>query len=80
MRRPRLRIAEVARAKGISMTRLQNRTELAGQTIRWLWHDAPDHDVLLGTLQKIADTLDVSVVDLLGPPHEETDETEPGPS
>lgn len=69
MRRPTLRIAEVARAKGVSMTKLQNRTELAQQTIRWLWHDEPSHDVLLSTLQKIADVLHVSVSDLLGPPH-----------
>jgi DNA-binding Xre family transcriptional regulator len=73
MRRPTLRIAEIARSKGISMTKLQNRTELAQQTIRWLWHDDPHHDILLSTLQRVADTLGVSVPDLLGPPFDEAE-------
>jgi transcriptional regulator with XRE-family HTH domain len=71
MRRPQLRVAEVARKKGLSMTRLMNRTELSAQTIRWLWRDDPSHDILLSTLQRVADVLDVPVTDLLGPPFDE---------
>jgi DNA-binding Xre family transcriptional regulator len=70
MRRPTLRVQEIAKEQGISMTKLQHRAELAQQTVRALWYDKANHDPQLSTLQRVADVLEVSVCDLLGPPQE----------
>ncbi len=60
----RLRIKEVAVRKGISMTKLSQRSEVAYNTVRRLWRD-PYTDVTLSTLQRLADVLGVQVNELI---------------
>jgi DNA-binding Xre family transcriptional regulator len=60
----RLRIKEVAVRKGISMTKLSQRSEVAYNTVRRLWRD-PYTDVTLSTLQRLADVLGVEVNELI---------------
>lgn len=60
----RLRIQEVAVRKGISMTKLSQRSEVAYNTVRRLWRD-PYTDVTLSTLQRLADVLGVEVNELI---------------
>lgn len=60
----RLKVKEVATAKGISLTRLSQRSEVAYNTVRRIWRD-PYSDVNLSTLQRLADVLGVSVNDLV---------------
>lgn len=62
--RTRLRIKEVAAEKGMSMTKLSHRSEVAYNTIRKLFRD-PYAEVTVTTLRRIAKVLDVSVKDLL---------------
>jgi DNA-binding Xre family transcriptional regulator len=62
--RTRLRVKEVANRKGISMTKLSQRSEVAYNTVRRLWRD-PYTDVTLSTLQRLADVLGVAVSELL---------------
>jgi DNA-binding Xre family transcriptional regulator len=69
----RLRIQEVAVRKGISMTKLSQRSEVAYNTVRRLWRD-PYTDVTLSTLQRLADVLGVEVNELIeSVPDEDTD-------
>lgn len=60
----RLRVKEVANEKGISLTRLSQRSEVAYNTVRRIWRE-PYTDVTISTLQRLADVLGVNVNDLL---------------
>jgi DNA-binding Xre family transcriptional regulator len=60
----RLRIKEIAEEKGMSMTKLSHRSEVAYNTVRKLFRD-PYAEVTVTTLRRIADVLGVSVKDLL---------------
>lgn len=60
----RVKIKEVAESKGISLTRLSQRSEIAYNTVRRLWRH-PDTDVGLYTLQRLADVLGVDVSALI---------------
>jgi DNA-binding Xre family transcriptional regulator len=60
----RLRIKEVANEKGMSMTKLSHRSEVAYNTIRRLFRD-PYAEVTLTTLRRLADVLGVSPRDLI---------------
>ena len=60
----RLRIKEVAAEKGISMTKLSQRSEVAYNTVRKLMRD-PYAEVTLSTLRRLADVLGVSTKDLI---------------
>jgi DNA-binding Xre family transcriptional regulator len=60
----RLRIKEVAVRKGISMTKLSQRSEVAYNTVRRLWRD-PYTDVTLSTLQRLANVLGAEVNELI---------------
>ena len=60
----RLRVKEVANEKGISLTKLSQRSEVAYNTVRRLWRE-PYTDVTLSTLQRLANVLGVTVNDLI---------------
>ena len=60
----RLRIKEVAAEKGVSMTKLSQRSEVAYNTVRKLIRD-PYAEVTLSTLRRLADVLGVSTKDLI---------------
>jgi len=62
--RTRLRIKEVATSKGISLTKLSQRSEVAYNTVRKVWRD-PYTDVTVSTLQRLADVLGVDVNELI---------------
>jgi DNA-binding Xre family transcriptional regulator len=62
--RTRLRVKEVATSKGISLTKLSQRSEVAYNTVRRLWRD-PYTDVTISTLQRLANVLGVTVNDLI---------------
>ncbi|WP_112426806.1 helix-turn-helix domain-containing protein [Thermogemmatispora tikiterensis] len=70
----RLRVKEVAKAKGLSMTRLHTKSEVAYNTIRRIFHD-PYVEVTTTTLARLAEALNVRVEDLI----ETVDEEEPEP-
>ena len=71
MRRIRLRVKEVAQAKGFSMTRLHTKSEIAYSTIRKVFYD-PYAEITLTTLARIGETLGVPTCDLIE--DEETEE------
>ncbi len=56
----RLRIKEVAEDQGLDIAKLSRRADLAYRTVWQLWNE-PDRDVTIGTLQKLADALGVSL-------------------
>ena len=60
----RLRVKEVAAEKGISMTKLHIRSEVAYTTIRKVFKD-PYTDITLTTLSKLAEALGASTKDLI---------------
>ena len=60
----RLRIKEVATERGVSMTKLSQRSEIAYNTIRKIYRD-PYKEVSLSTLVRIANVLKVSIHDLI---------------
>jgi transcriptional regulator with XRE-family HTH domain len=60
----RLRVKEVAQAKGITMARLQRAADINLKTIQAIWHD-PRHNASLNTLDKIAKVLSVPVNELI---------------
>ncbi len=60
----RLRVKEVANEKGLSLTKLSQRSEVAYNTVRRLWRE-PYTDVTISTLQRLADVLGVTVNDLI---------------
>jgi len=60
----RLRVKEVAKAKGISQGRLQRRADLDIKTIRKLYHD-PYTIITTETLWKLAKALEVPSSELI---------------
>ena len=62
--RTRLKVREVAMSKGVSMTKLSQRSEVAYNTVRRIWRE-PYTDVTLSTLQRLADVLGVDVSELI---------------
>ena len=60
----RVRLKEVAEEKGLSMTRISHRSEVAYGTIRRLVRD-PFAEVTLSTLRRLADVLGVSTCELI---------------
>lgn len=64
MARLRLRVKEVAEAKGISMTKLSQRSEVSYNIIRDIFRN-PFRSTQTETLQRIADVLGVNVAELL---------------
>lgn len=60
----RLRVKEVAQAKGFTMSRLQRAADINLKTMQAIWHN-PQHDASLKTLDKIAKALGVPTTDLL---------------
>ena len=71
---PRLKIKEVAEAKGVNMSQLSRRADLAYRTISLLWHN-PEHDASMSTLTKIARVLGVSIHDLISDEENEESST-----
>jgi putative transcriptional regulator len=71
----RLRIKEVAAEKGISMTKLSQRSEVAYNTVRKLMRD-PYAEVTLSTLRRLADVLGVSTKDLIEDVPDDTKENQ----
>jgi DNA-binding Xre family transcriptional regulator len=62
--RVRLRVKEVAEVKGISMTRLHTKSEVAYNTIRRIFRD-PYSEVTTTTLARLAEALGVSTAELI---------------
>lgn len=62
--RLRLRVKEVAKARGMSMTRLHITSEVAYSTIRRIFRD-PFAEVTTTTINRLAHALDVSPTSLL---------------
>jgi|SRR5579859_3708326 len=62
--RVRLRVKEVAEAKGVSMTRLHTKSEVAYNTIRRIFRD-PYSEVTTTTLARLAQALGVSTAELI---------------
>jgi len=60
----RLRVREVAIAKGFSMSRLSREANMAYKTIQTIWRN-PEHEVTTTTLDKLAKTLGVTPSDLI---------------
>ncbi|HEY6411989.1 MAG TPA: helix-turn-helix transcriptional regulator [Ktedonobacteraceae bacterium] len=60
----RLRVKEVAQAKGFTMARLQRAADINMKTIQAIWHD-PRHNASLNTLDKLAKVLGVPVTELI---------------
>ena len=60
----RLRVKEVAQARGFTMARLQRAADINLKTIQAIWHN-PQHDASLNTLDKIAKALGVPVTELI---------------
>jgi len=60
----RLRVKEVAQAKGFTMARLQRAADINMKTIQAIWHN-PQHDASLNTLDKIARALGVPFTELI---------------
>ncbi|HLX57551.1 MAG TPA: helix-turn-helix transcriptional regulator [Ktedonobacteraceae bacterium] len=60
----RLRVKEVAQAKGFSMARLQRLADINLKTIQAIWHN-PQHDASLKTLDKIAKALGAPITELI---------------
>ena len=67
----RLRVKEVAQAKGFTMAKLQRAADINLKTIQAIWHD-PRHNASLNTLDKIAKVLGVPVTDLIEDVPEDT--------
>lgn len=59
----RLRVKEVAKARGISMAKLSRMADLNPRTVQAIYQD-PYRDVAYSTLVKIAKALNVDVSDL----------------
>ena len=60
----RLRVKEVAQAKGFTMAKLQRAADINLKTIQAIWH-YPRHNASLNTLDKIAAVLGVPVTELI---------------
>lgn len=59
----RLHVRTIAESKGITRTKLSRMSDVNYNTINALWQDQA-HDVMLLTLIKVADALQVDVSDL----------------
>ena len=64
MLRIRLRVKEIAEAKGIKMTQLSHKSYVALNTIRTIFHN-PRHSVNTITIERLADALETSIHDLI---------------
>lgn len=73
--RVRLRVKEVAEAKGMSMTRLHTKSEVAYNTIRRIFRE-PYVEVTTTTLARLAEALGVSTRDLIEDVYDDADEKE----
>lgn len=62
--RIRLRVKEVAEAKGMSMTRLHTKSEVSYNTVRRLFRD-PFVEVTTTTLERLANALQVAPSELI---------------
>ncbi len=71
MPRIRLKVKEVAEAKGINMTLLSHKSYVALNTIRSIFRN-PYRTVNTDTLQRLADALETSVFELLEEVPEDT--------
>ncbi len=60
----RLRVKEVAQAKGFTMARLHRAADINLKTMQVIWHN-PQHDASLNTLDKIAKALGVPITELI---------------
>ncbi len=60
----RLRVREVAAAKGINMSKLSRMADVSYNTIQNIYRD-PTRDVTVGVLEKLAIALGVTVNDLI---------------
>ncbi|MFL5627247.1 MAG: helix-turn-helix domain-containing protein [Ktedonobacteraceae bacterium] len=60
----RLKVKEVAQAKGINMSKLSRKADISYHTVQAIAHD-PYHDVSLSILHRIARALGVSICDLI---------------
>lgn len=60
----KLKIQEVAEAKGISMSKLHRSADITYRTLRLIYND-PYRDINLSTLDKLARALNVSICDLI---------------
>jgi DNA-binding Xre family transcriptional regulator len=60
----RLRVKEVAEAKGYNMSTLSRAADVPFSTVRRLWRN-PNYEVRLGTLQRIAKVLNVPTSELI---------------
>ena len=70
----RLRVKEVAQAKGFTMAKLQRSADINLKTIQAIWHN-PRHNASLNTLDKLAKVLGVPVTELLEDVPEDTPST-----
>ena len=61
--RIRLRVSEVAQAKGITMAKLGRMADLNQRTMQAIYND-PYRDVAYSTLVKLAKALDVEIAEL----------------
>ncbi len=59
-----MKVKEVAEAKGISMTRLHTKSEVAYNTIRRIFRD-PYVEITTTTLARLAEALGVSTIELI---------------
>lgn len=64
MRKIRVRVKEIAAAKGMSMTKLHKQSDVAYSVIRTLFRD-PYHEVTLTTIARLGQALDVPTSELL---------------
>jgi DNA-binding Xre family transcriptional regulator len=62
--RTRLRVKEIAQQKGMSMTKLHHKSEVAYGTIRNIFRD-PFTEVTITTLRRLAEALEVETKDLI---------------
>jgi DNA-binding Xre family transcriptional regulator len=62
--RTRLRVKEIAEEKGMSLTKLHNRSEVAYRTVQKLFRD-PYAEVHVSTLTRLAEVLGVETKDLI---------------
>jgi DNA-binding Xre family transcriptional regulator len=60
----RLRVREVAEAKGVSRLRLSRIADINYKTIQGIWRD-PYREISIKTLEKLAKTLGVSSSELI---------------
>ncbi len=60
----RLKVREIAEAKGISMSKLQRDADIAFRTVKLIFRD-PYRDINLSTLDKLAQALGVKICDLI---------------